>query len=187
MDRGGTWFGTEEPQVRLCEFPGCDEPASHRAPRTPTDLRTYRWFCLGHVRDYNRSWNFFEGWNQGDIERFQRDDMTGHRPTWPFGQKGEHDRDDLEAVFHAFKHEWFGEGPDANGSQRKSANGGSDERRDALALLNLAPPFDLSELKQRYKSLVKQHHPDANGGSRESEELLKRINHAYNYLKKECS
>ena len=54
-------------------------------------------------------------------------------------------------------------------------------------LFDLTPPFDLDSLKRRYKSLVKRHHPDANGGSRESEELLKHINHAYNYLKKEYS
>ena len=61
------------------------------------------------------------------------------------------------------------------------------ERLEALALFDLTPPFDLDALKRRYKSLVKRYHPDANGGSRESEELLKHINHAYNYLKKECS
>ena len=43
------------------------------------------------------------------------------------------------------------------------------------------------QLKRRYKALVKRHHPDANGGSRESEELLKHINHAYNDLKQKCS
>ena len=58
---------------------------------------------------------------------------------------------------------------------------------EALALFDLTLPFDLDALKRRYKTLVKRHHPDANGGSRESEELLKHINHAYNYLKKECS
>ena len=38
-------------------------------------------------------------------------------------------------------------------------------------------------VKARYKALVKRHHPDANGGSRESEEALKVINQAYAVLK----
>lgn len=185
----GTWFETEEARVRLCEVLDCGRPADHRAPRAPNDLRSYRWFCLDHVRAYNRSWNFFAGWSQGDIERFQRDDVTGHRPTWPLGRTRDGGRrEDLDAAFRAFRREWLG--PDGAREKHQgaaSAPGTPGVRRAALAVLNLAPPFDLEALKRRYKSLVKRHHPDANGGSRESEELLKRINHAYNYLRKECS
>ncbi len=193
MDRspttaGDTWLDAEEPHVRPCEFLGCDQPADHRAPRAPNDLRSYRWFCLDHVRDYNRSWNFFAGWSRDDIERFQHDDMTGHRPTWPIGQNpGERRREDLEAVFRAFEHEWLGADNGRNGGRGRPTEAASEAWREASALLNLTPPFNLGELKRRYKSLVKRHHPDANGGSRESEELLKHINHAYNYLRKECS
>lgn len=185
---GGIWFDAEEPRIRLCEFLGCDQPADHRAPRAPHDLRSYRWFCLDHVRDYNRSWNFFAGWSRDDIERFQHDDMTGHRPTWPIGQNpGERRHEDLETVFRAFEREWLGAANRRSGRHSRPTQAASDAWREAVALLNLTPPFDLGELKRRYKSLVKQLHPDANGGSRESEELLKHINHAYNYLKKECS
>jgi curved DNA-binding protein CbpA len=59
--------------------------------------------------------------------------------------------------------------------------------QDALAVLDLSPPVDLTSLKRRYKALVKKHHPDANGGSRASEELLKQINQAYNCLLKHIS
>ncbi len=186
MERG-TWFEAEDARVRLCEVLGCNRPADHRAPRAPNDLRSYRWFCLDHARDYNRSWNFFAGWSQGDIERFQRDDVTGHRPTWPIGRTSDGSlREDLDAAFRTFRREW--RGPDeAREERRAAAVDAGGARRAALAVLDLAPPFDLEALKRRYKALVKRHHPDANGGSRESEELLKRINHAYNYLLKECS
>lgn len=178
----------EEPPVRVCEHPECERAADHRAPRARDDLRSYRWFCLDHVRDYNRSWNFFAGWSRNDIERFQHDDVTGHRPTWPFGRgRGGHSREDLDAAFQSFAREWLGGETQANGHAREHAGTLSDERLSALALLDLTPPFDLATLKRRYKVLVKRHHPDANGGSRESEELLKHINRAYNYLKKECS
>ena len=178
----------EEPPVRVCEHPDCDRDADHRAPRAPSDLRSWRWFCLDHVRDYNRSWNYFAGWSQHDIERFQHDDVTGHRPTWPFCQgPGGRRREDLEAAFRTFAREWLdGEGA-PNGRKQTGTEAISEERLEALALFDLSPPFDLDALKRRYKSLVKRHHPDANGGSRDSEELLKHINHAYNYLKKECS
>ena len=35
----------------------------------------------------------------------------------------------------------------------------------------------------RFKELVKRHHPDSNGGDRGSEEKLREIIQAYNYLK----
>ena len=184
----GTRREAEEPPVRVCEHPACDRPADHKAPRAPNDLRSWRWFCLDHVRDYNRSWNFFAGWSRHDIERFQHDDVTGHRPTWPFCQGiGGRRREELDAAFRTFAREWLGaEGP-ANGRARQAVGAPSEARLEALALFDLTPPFDLADLKRRYKALVKRHHPDANGGSRESEELLKHINHAYNYLKTECS
>ena len=182
----------EEPPVQVCEHPECERTADHRAPRAPDDLRSWRWFCLDHVRAYNRSWNFFAGWSQHDIERFQHDDMTGHRPTWPLGPgPGGRGRDDLDDAFRTFARDWLGGDEGRNGQQnghrRPGAGALSEERLEALALFDLTPPFDLDALKRRYKVLVKRHHPDANGGSRESEELLKQINHAYNYLQKECS
>ena len=184
----GTRRAADEPPVRGCEHPDCDQPADHRAPRAPDDLRSYRWFCLDHVRAYNRSWNFFAGWSQNDIEQFQHDDMTGHRPTWPLsGTPGRYSREDLDAAFHSFARDWLGGDERQNGNGRSGASAPTEARLEALALLDLTPPFDLATLKRRYKTLVKRHHPDANGGSRESEELLKHINHAYNYLKKGCS
>ena len=42
---------------------------------------------------------------------------------------------------------------------------------------------DQQELVKRFKALVKRHHPDANGGDRSSEDRLREIIQAYNYLK----
>jgi hypothetical protein len=41
-----------------------------------------------------------------------------------------------------------------------------------------------ADIKARSKELVKRHHPDANGGDRTSEDKLREIIEAYNYLKK---
>ena len=83
----------------------------------------------------------------------------------------------------------YGEAP--GGSSGRSGSDSADhaartptsEEDRALAALDLRPPVDFSEIKARYKSLVKRHHPDANGGSREAEERLKSINRAYSILK----
>ena len=39
------------------------------------------------------------------------------------------------------------------------------------------------QIKARFKELVKRHHPDANGGDKRSENKLREIIQAYNYLK----
>ena len=58
------------------------------------------------------------------------------------------------------------------------------EVRHALQIMNFDGPVTLTELKSRYKELVKRLHPDANGGNRAAEEKLKDINQAYATLKK---
>ena len=42
-------------------------------------------FCIDHVRQYNASYNYFDGMSDAEVEDFQKDAMTGHRPTWKVG------------------------------------------------------------------------------------------------------
>jgi DnaJ-domain-containing protein 1 len=55
--------------------------------------------------------------------------------------------------------------------------------RKALHALGLETDAERTEIKSRFKELVKRHHPDANGGDRGSEDKLREIIEAYNYLK----
>jgi curved DNA-binding protein CbpA len=41
----------------------------------------------------------------------------------------------------------------------------------------------MATVKSTYKKLAKRHHPDANGGNKASEEILKTINLAYATLR----
>ena len=56
------------------------------------------------------------------------------------------------------------------------------ERR-SLETLDLTDGASKAEIKTRFKELVKRHHPDANGGDTRSEDKLREIIQAYNYLK----
>ena len=56
--------------------------------------------------------------------------------------------------------------------------------RRALATLGLEGDASPQEVKTRFKTLVKRHHPDANGGDTRSADTLREIIQAYNYLKK---
>ena len=65
--------------------------------------------------------------------------------------------------------------------RRPRANSSEDR---AFRILGLDPSASLSEVKTRYKELVKVHHPDRNGGDKLAEEKLKDINDAYATLRK---
>src|SRR5499427_8586167 len=71
-----------------CDWPGCTHGATHRAPKGRTQEREYWRFCLDHVREYNHSYNFFAGMSEDAVARYQKDAVTGHRPTWKMGMVG---------------------------------------------------------------------------------------------------
>ena len=159
----------------------------YRAPKGRHQEGKYHNFCLDHVREYNKSYNYFAGMGDDDIVAYQRSAATGHRPTWTMGVDGRprarpsraarlgagvrrpvrHLRRNLRAA------------PKASPSERPLKN---LERR-SFAALDLEGTETGSEIKARYKELVKRLHPDANGGDRSSEDRLRQIIQAYHYLR----
>ena len=79
----------EEPsQTKKCEAEHCLEDGIYPAPRNRDDLRSYVWFCLQHVREYNKGWNYFDGLNGDALEAEIRRATTWERPSWRFGTGG---------------------------------------------------------------------------------------------------
>jgi DnaJ-domain-containing protein 1 len=170
---------TAELQQRICEAPGCRLHGEYRAPRAPDRLNEYRWFCLEHVRDYNKKWDYFAGLDAGAIEQHIRADTIWRRPVWPLGGRranGPRIHDPLDLNTEAGLSE--PPRPKMDGSEQLTP-----AERNALNVLELSWPLTQAEVKSRYKELVKLHHPDANGGAREAEEKLKEINAAYSTLR----
>ena len=64
---------------RVCEAPGCRLAGEFRAPFSRDKLDQYRWFCLEHVRDYNKKWDYFRGLDADEIEKQLK--AQGDRPT----------------------------------------------------------------------------------------------------------
>jgi hypothetical protein len=176
-----------------CQWPGCAAAATHRAPKGRTQEREYWCFCLDHVREYNHSYNFFAGMSDDAVARYQKDAITGHRPTWKLGMLGgkrskrpmnaRFSADDLaDDPFEMFRE--FGARPrrdETRADARRRAVRNAE--RKALHTLGLEENAERPEIKARFKTLVKRHHPDANGGDRGSEDKLREIIEAYNYLK----
>jgi hypothetical protein len=177
-----------------CDWPNCTAPATHRAPKGRLREREYWRFCLDHVREYNHSYNFFAGMSTDDIARYQKDAITGHRPTWKMGMTGgpRSAKPDPAGFFGGGADDPLGlfrelGGP--SGARAAGERARSERRmvrnaeRKAFDALGLEVDATAHDVKARFKALVKRHHPDANGGDRSSEDRLREIIQAYNYLK----
>lgn len=174
-----------------CEWKGCNEAATHRAPKGRTRENEYWQLCLAHVREYNHSYNYFAGMSDDAVARYQKDALTGHRPTWKMGMNGGRpttrshsarfhpaSADDPFGLFHE-----YGARADGKHLRRRETRVVRNAERKALETLGLDPEATTAEIKVRFKALVKRHHPDANGGDRGSEDKLRDVIQAYNYLK----
>lgn len=175
--------------VAMCEWAGCKERGAHRAPKGRGQEKEYWHFCLNHVREYNASYNFFQGMNADAVARYQKDALTGHRPTWKMGangKKGAKGEPEFDAAFDPLN--IFAEmngrvRPNTNDAPKVETRKVMNAERKALVVMGLSGTVTLEEVKAKYKALVKQHHPDANGGDRSTEDRLIEIIKAYNYLK----
>ncbi len=172
-----TYFETSDRPVRLrlCDHPGCGQPGIYKAPKDRNNLNNYYYFCLEHVREYNKAWDFFEGLSPDEIEDYMRQATVWERPSWPIGSGGMENRTKEKVR------------PDCNNG---SENNGHHEfsalplaALEALAVLELDPPVDFATIKRRYRALVKKHHPDAQNGSQDDEKF-KEVSLAFTTLRK---
>jgi hypothetical protein len=173
------------PIARRCDMPECTCAGDFRAPKSRDKLTDYFWFCLDHVRAYNAAWDFYAGMSSTEIEAHLRADTSWQRPTWPLG--GRHAARPRDERHYRFRDD-FGLFDDLYEAREGAAEANRRQRppqpqAKALALFELAPPVSFVDVRARYKELVKQHHPDANGGDKAAEERLKLINEAYVILR----
>ncbi|HMN38485.1 MAG TPA: DnaJ domain-containing protein [Hyphomicrobium sp.] len=179
-----------EDSHRPCQWKGCDKPGRHKAPVGRGREGEYYHFCVDHVRQYNQTYNYFDGMNDAQVDQFRKDAMTGHRPTWKVGANAwAHGTRDPVRSAEAAAHIRAG-GATAARAHASKAEARAQYRRNlkplerkSLSVLDLPESASREDIKTRFKSLVKLHHPDANGGDARSEEKLREIIQAYNYLK----
>ena len=183
---GKPLFGDRDGAARrlICDHPSCNADAAYRAPKGRERLNEHYWFCLEHVRKYNKKWNFCAGLSERQIEREIRNDTVWRRPTWPLGNR--------ETAYKFRQQTWFRDDfgvfeavvtADTRQEHDRKIPNSPAPIRSALRIMSIDAPVNLTELKSRYKELVKRLHPDANGGDKIAEEKLKDINQAYAVLK----
>ena len=179
---------TPKVEEARCAYPGCSEPGTFRAPQGRDREGQFFCFCLEHVREYNASYNYFNGMSADDVAHYQRDALTGHRPTWTMGSnrsaKGFREDGDPEGTsdpLGMFRAKTEARTGGRNREPPRPRVGIAAAK--ALDKLGLDETAGAPTVKARYKDLVKQLHPDANGGDRSNEDRLREIIRAYNYLK----
>ena len=193
--RGQT--GAFEGGARVCECEGCEAPGLYRAPKSPDNLDDFHWFCLEHVREYNRAWDYFRDRSDEEVEDYLRSAPVWDRPTWKIGQGG---KPNVSANGHAEGQAWrrFGyRDPFEVLGENATINPGrareqvvrpprrllpANERR-ALDILGIEDQATRDEIRTRYKALVKDLHPDMNGGRRDDEDRLSRVIWAWEQIK----
>jgi hypothetical protein len=176
-----------KPGERRCEHPDCSSPATAKAPKSRERLNEHYWFCQAHAGEYNRTWNFFAGMSEGEIERRRAEAATGDRPTWQFKAS----RFSREAAsFAASASRGFADPLGIfRAAKRRAEAEAEDSRRlgrlerNALADLDLAETATGPQIRTRYAELIKRCHPDSNGGDRSAEHKLQRVLKAYRILR----
>lgn len=162
-----------------CAHHGCRLSGEHRAPISPDRPNEYQYFCLEHVKAFNKSWDFFREKDTDEIMAFQKEAITGHRPTWKTrpdaaGAK-RFTTENLESAFARFMDEG-GFAPTPRAAPLKPKD------RRALEQLDLEHPCDISTLKKQYKKLARRYHPDRNPDDKAAEERFKEITASYRHL-----
>lgn len=174
-----------------CAFMGCEKSGPYRAPIKGRGSKAYLHFCLEHVRDYNKNFNFFDQLTDEEKHKY----FHSIRATTK------------EAIFTSTTNVGSTNKPSENfakirsgsaayqkriGNNIKLFGSGSSENRRTLSslemkafiVLDLAYDASSEDIKIKYKALVKEYHPDSNGGDRSLEERLNEIIKAYKTLQK---
>ena len=138
----------KENNPRSCYNPDCKELGIYPAPKSKENLREYLYFCINCIREFNKSWNYFEGLNEQELEIEIRKSTTWNRPSWKFGTKNLNY--DFEKAFRQF-----------NEQKKLDVNKNVSKKiKDAFNLLDLDLNSTPDEIKRRYKNLAKKWHPD---------------------------
>ncbi len=166
-------------EARGCDHPGCPNSGPHRAPMGRNREGQYFHFCLAHVQEYNKSYNYFIGMSDEAISAYQRDAITGHRPTQPMNVNAKIDPRVKQGLNAAEILERLKKARERKAPRRTVGNAA----KKALDHLGLDESASAEDIKHRFKELVKRFHPDANGGDRSMEDRMRAVIEAYNYLK----
>ena len=168
-----------------CDKAGCSAKGEYKAPKSRIKLNEYYYFCLAHIKEYNKSWDFYKGLTVDQIEQSINKDSVWDRPSWPL--KGSPTRV-MEQINEFMNNDYNLSENDRNQQEyyknKLIEESLTYEQNLALKSLGLKMPINLDQIKKKYKKLVKIFHPDVNDNNKEAETKFKEINESYKLLLK---
>lgn len=185
------FHGRHESRGRGCDRPGCEAAGEFRAPGGRTSgfdgPGDFRWFCLGHIREFNAGYDFFEGMSADEVLAAQsplygwEQESRAFRPTAGLDTppRWADFADPLEAI--------SGRARMRRPAGRQDGVTLSGDQRRAIETLGLSIDADRHMLRKRYSELVRLYHPDRNGGDRSFEARLQGVVEAYQILRKSAA
>jgi hypothetical protein len=174
--------GGAYPGDRPCAHAGCPEAGDYRAPvrkpgsalAGPSGPPEWQYFCLTHVREFNASWNYFDGMDEDAIWQAQTPYPSWDRETRAFARNATADEGRIDDMLGVLR--W------KTAAAARAASALSREDRQALAKLGLPETATLKEVKAKYRALARRYHPDANAGDRSHEARFAELTEAYSVL-----
>ena len=169
---------------RRCDFPDCKLQGAYRAPKSPDLLDEFFWFCKDHIREYNLKWNFFQGTTDEEFQKVLDKDRVWERETKPFSQKDDGRAwarlgvNDPLSILGSNATQNPGRAPTGNATRKLPPT-----ERKAVEILDARDTWTKTEIRKQYKSLVKDLHPDMNGGDRSDEDRLQEVVWAWDQIK----
>ena len=174
----------EKTHYKKCDSPKCNEKGEYRAPKSRVMLNKYFYFCLDHIKEYNKSWDFYKGMSVEQIENSMRSDTFWDRPSWPLKNSFKNIFDEFNEYVEDFVKNDDDKINDSYFKNKLLDESLTIEEAKALKELDLKMPISLEKIKKNYKKLVKIFHPDVNGNNKDAEEKFKQINESYKLLLK---
>jgi|TARA_B110000305_G_scaffold31168_1_gene29859 hypothetical protein len=168
---------------QVCDYGGCNGHGEFLA-KTKSSVKFF--YCLNHIKDFNKNYNFFEGMSEEEVIDYQISAIIGHRPTWKsgtnpqasyFSKFAKNDGSAFDDPFDLFEKEKTSKYE----RQSKIKKGKISEK--AYKLLDFNSVSNKSDIRKKFKEVVKSLHPDTNGGDNSQEDLLKEVISAYKALK----
>ena len=171
--------------VPHCDWPDCPRPGPHKAPMGRGHEGKFYNYCTAHVQEYNKSYNYFQGMKDDEMQEFQRNARLGERPTWKLGQNATPNASNVRRRGAQLRDDPFGLAAKAAKAPGRHPTGRALRSTElkALQTLGLDDTATPDQVKSQYKTLVKRLHPDANNGSRANEDTLKAVIQAYDHLR----
>ena len=173
--------GIQPTNTNKCDVPNCPNAGNYPAPKSASNLRQYHNFCLHHVQEYNKNWDYYRGMNYDEIEASKERDRL-----WNRTQTNMHRLNIDDFLYNNRPREAKEEKYDIPPQWRNINIITLKELQESLKILQITnPKTTFEQIQKIYKMFVKNHHPDQIHTTREDEEKLKEINAAFAVIKKQ--